>query len=677
MPETRRERPTCTVGAPPVNPMTTAQGTPAPDGATTDRVGSRFTANRLTWSASADDAGRYYGQCPAHRDRRLVLDFDPADDVMRLHTGPCGCLPGEVIRQLDLGAAVVPNVPPSVRTDRARRLLGVRTAYADLAGVDDPYTRITLALEAAGMAGTRADPGAVRGQGRYQCPACGAKGDGHGLHVWRRDDGTAGFTCYACKAPGDEIRQALGLTPQDMGWSGKPLPGVDFDGPGGGAEDPEEAARLHYESEVRQELRKQRVRLEAQRRLNAEQRPTVAPPEILTLRERLARPRQPVTYRIDGWQPAGSRVVLAAQFKAGKTTLVGNLVRCVLDGTPWLGRHGVSTVQGTVVMLDFEMSGAQLDQWLSDQGVVADDRLIPIPLRGNAASFDILDPPTLALWGQRLKALNCQYLVLDCLRPVLDALGLDEHRDAGRFLTGFDALLAVAQIGDAAVVHHMGHNGERSRGDSRIRDWPDVEWRLVRQDDDPASPRFISAYGRDVDVAESQLQFDSATRRLTLLGGSRKGAAERAALTVVLEVLDREPGISGRAIEDALSGTEHSRSEIRAGLKLGIREGWIKTERGPRGAILHSQCASPPDCADSAPARSSECASAPIDGALHSDTQTGASAPTAKPPGRPQSSSGCARWLSGEGRFCGATEQLRRYQSGHLCPTHQPEGDAA
>ena len=90
----------------------------------------------------------------------------------------------------------------------------------------------------------------------------------------------------------------------------------------------------------------------------------------------------------------------------------------------------------------------------------------------------------------------------------------------GAFLVPLDALLAEAGIPDALVVHHMGHTNERSRGDSRLRDWPDVEWRLMRKDDDPASARFFTAYGRDVDVEEQELGYDAATRRLTVVGGS-------------------------------------------------------------------------------------------------------------------------------------------------------------
>ena len=110
--------------------------------------------------------------------------------------------------------------------------------------------------------------------------------------------------------------------------------------------------------------------------------PIPSPIEVLTLRERLARPADPVTYRIEGWQPLNSRVLLAAQFKAGKTRLVGNHIRSLADGDNWLGQHPVAPVEGTVVLLDFEMSPRQLDAWLRDQRIMHDDRVIAIPMHG-------------------------------------------------------------------------------------------------------------------------------------------------------------------------------------------------------------------------------------------------------------------------------------------------------
>ena len=84
---------------------------------------------------------------------------------------------------------------------------------------------------------------------------------------------------------------------------------------------------------------------------------------------------------------------------------------------------------------------------------------------------------------------------------------------------------------DDLVVHHAGHGGERSRGASRLLDEPDAVWTLTKDadlkevtDDDPfgESPtRYLSAYGRDVELSPEALTFDLTTRQLELTGMSR------------------------------------------------------------------------------------------------------------------------------------------------------------
>lgn len=343
---------------------------------------------------------------------------------------------------------------------------------------------------------------------------------------------------------------------------------------------------LDHQAKVLEELDRLKVRDEALRQFKVQQHPPAPLPEILTLKERLDRPVPELAWRVEGWQPANTRVMLAAQFKAGKTTLTGNLARCLVDGDRWLGTEEVNPVN-RVTILDFEMGERQIDAWLRDQGIFNTDRIVVVPMRGRAAAFNILDEDTRARWAQLLAGTD--YLIVDCLRPILDAIGLDEHRDGGRFLTAFDALCEEADIPDALMVHHMGHSEERSRGDSRFRDWPDVEWRLVREGDEPNSPRYISAYGRDVDQTESQLDHDPDTRHLTLVGGTRANAKARAALPDILDCLARsdEP-LSTRAIIDALTDTDHTRRAITKGLIIGIHAGHIYTEKGARGAHLHS-----------------------------------------------------------------------------------------
>jgi hypothetical protein len=202
-----------------------------------------------------------------------------------------------------------------------------------------------------------------------------------------------------------------------------------------------------------------------------------------------------------------------------------------------------------------------------------------VALRGKVATFNIVDPATRARWARHIGLGDV--LLFDCLRPVLDALGLDESHDAGRFLVAFDALLAEAGIGEGGIAHHMGHVGERSRGDSRLRDWPDVEWRLVRDksnDDetDPAAARYFAAYGRDVDQPEQLLGYDPATRRLTIAGGSRKNAKAEALVTAVVQYVADNPRCAQDPIEKGTPGNDH---DIRKARDLAVERGLIAKEK--------------------------------------------------------------------------------------------------
>ena len=105
-----------------------------------------------------------------------------------------------------------------------------------------------------------------------------------------------------------------------------------------------------------------------------------------------------------------------------------------------------------------------LDDWLNDQGIFNEDNVMVVPLRGHASKFNILNAEIRSRWAGLLT--GAEYLIVDPLKPVLDGLGLDERSEAGKFLTAFDELLAEAGIPDAFINHHMGHAGERSRGDS-------------------------------------------------------------------------------------------------------------------------------------------------------------------------------------------------------------------
>jgi hypothetical protein len=355
------------------------------------------------------------------------------------------------------------------------------------------------------------------------------------------------------------------------------------------AGDPDCEAAADYESSIAQRLASLRIDREARRRLDDETRPPAEPPPVKSLEALVSEPDSVTPYRVDSVAPEGARIMLSAQYKAGKTTLIGNLTRSLVDGQPFLGRFEVNRPACGLVLIDDEMSESAIRGWLRAQNITNTAAVADVVcLRGRVGAFNLLDDRCRATWARRLRDAGCDYLILDCLRPVLDVLGLDEHRDAGRFLVAFDTLLTEADVGDAAVVQHMGHTNERARGDSRLQDWPDAIWRLVRETDEPGSPRYFSAYGRDVAVPEGRLSFDENTRRLTYAGGTRGDAKAEAAMRGVVALLaqaDTE-GLSGAAIEVAASA-EHTRNAIRSGIKLAIKHGHVSVHPGPRNAKLH------------------------------------------------------------------------------------------
>lgn len=309
-----------------------------------------------------------------------------------------------------------------------------------------------------------------------------------------------------------------------------------------------------------------------------------------SLDELLAEPDTAARYRIDQLALLNGRVLMSAQFKAGKTTLVGNLLGSLSDQQPFLGQFDIPMPPRRIALIDTELDDNTLRRWLRDQNIANRAALADVAgLRGRVASLNLLDDRIRAQWATRLRDLGVEYLVLDCLRPVLDALGLDEHRDAGQFLVAFDALLIEADIPDALIVQHMGHTNERARGDSRLQDWPDAIWRLVREDDNPGSPRFFSAYGRDVDVPEGRLSFDPINRRLTYAAGSRHDAKIEAAEHDVVAALARHhgEGLSGRDIEAATTDSEHTRRALRDALKAAVARGLVTVDNGPHRSKLH------------------------------------------------------------------------------------------
>ena len=356
------------------------------------------------------------------------------------------------------------------------------------------------------------------------------------------------------------------------------------------------AAEIRGDHQGAVNAKKTQFRIEQQARAELAAENASRPPAAFNGADFLAQADDEITYRIAKLWPAGGNVVLAAQYKTGKTTLVHNLIRVLCDGTPFLGSYHTEPPGGGIFVLDTEMPSSSTRRWLREQSVKDPSRFTYQNLRGAASSFDLLVPAIRQRWAHRIAGTGAAVVILDCLGPVLAGLGLDENSntDVGRFLGAFAELLAEAGTAESVVVHHLGHAGERTRGGSKLRDWPDAEWRLLRADNnDPASARFFSAFGRDVDVPESKLEHDSSTRHVRIAGGTRAAAKTVAAVDDIVKTVKATPGINTRTLYSAAEKAGYPQHVVRDALAVALDEGLVIRREGTGRALLHYPAGDP------------------------------------------------------------------------------------
>lgn len=353
--------------------------------------------------------------------------------------------------------------------------------------------------------------------------------------------------------------------------------------------------RAKWEEAIEDALFNGRARREAKRILSEEEVPSQPIPDVDPMEDFVNEPDEEVRYRVEGWQPFGTKILIVGQGKAGKSHLAHNLIRSLVDGTRFLKHAKTNPIDGTVALFDFELSKTMGRRWLCKQEIKNHEKVRAWWMRGSASSFNILDPAIRRDWVYRLAEINATYVVLDCLRPVMDALGLDEHNQAGKFFGAFEALLKDAGIEEAAVVHHMGHSGERSRGDSRIVDWPDAQWLLTLENIvEQSSPRFLRAFGREIHREEQKVIFDHENGHMWMTKGGRSNTQALEALEGVIQMFKEsgesagDESMSQLAILRGMKETGHSRANILAGLRIGEQQGKLTMARGSRNTFVYS-----------------------------------------------------------------------------------------
>jgi hypothetical protein len=326
------------------------------------------------------------------------------------------------------------------------------------------------------------------------------------------------------------------------------------------------------------------------------------PLEGIGLADFLAQPDDPVRYRVDDlWQRQG-RTLLVAAAKAGKTTiLMRNLLGCLTGGGKFLGRFNTQPVDGTVVYLNLEVGEATVRGWLRHAGIPQPEKVVVVNLRGRVGALNLTSTHGRRRFADFLASHNAEIVIADPLAPILAAHGLveDSNSDVARFFAWWAEALDLAGVQDDLIAHHAGHAGQRSRGASRLLDEPDAIWTITKaqakvEDDDVLKAddrRFITAYGRDVDLPESGLDFDATTGRLTILDDSpallRRKSTQDAYEMKVLDVIRGMGGVNISTRDIIKSGGREQ--ELKAALDRLVGAGVIlRDDLGNGRPTLHS-----------------------------------------------------------------------------------------
>jgi hypothetical protein len=286
-----------------------------------------------------------------------------------------------------------------------------------------------------------------------------------------------------------------------------------------------------------------------------------APPDLMELpsaEEWFEEPDDDFDYVIDPLLMRGHNALLSGGAKAGKTTLVADLVGCLTRReSVWMDQFALSTLRGKVGWVNYEMPGPQLKRWLRTARVNPKRFAMPLNLRSNGPNF--LDDEWWEFIRDWINDQKVTFLVLDSLTEMVSAAGLDEDKDGVEVLAAVNRLREQTTLSEVLVIAHFGHNGERTRGTSKFNGWVDVPMKLIREErSGQPDRRYFSAFGRDVAFPESEVKRmgdgtlvvdpglgrRAASAREDSAAQQRRKAEKAELLQTVYGAVSREPGCS-------------------------------------------------------------------------------------------------------------------------------------
>lgn len=249
--------------------------------------------------------------------------------------------------------------------------------------------------------------------------------------------------------------------------------------------------------------------------IKAEKEPALM---AMTLTDMADEPERPD--RINGLVAARSTTHIIAPRKSGKTTLLFNLARSLINGTAFLGRFPCEPEPGKIAWLNYEMPINTFNRWVDDVGL---DRERVMVVNCDQSPRWFASEHGRAALAKQLA--GCTTLIVDSFARAYFG---DTFKDSEvlAFLQDLTAWARSIGINEIYTVVHSGKDVSRGgRGSIALEDYPDQILYIDPDDNRTTKTRktFWTMGRMDHDIAKTVLEFDPETRALTL--GQTVGAS--------------------------------------------------------------------------------------------------------------------------------------------------------
>lgn len=278
---------------------------------------------------------------------------------------------------------------------------------------------------------------------------------------------------------------------------------------------------------------------------------------------------KPIKQRIPKLLTMRSNVLVNAYRKAGKTSLMMDLMASMTSDEDFLGTLSCVKLEGPCVYMNIELEQSMLRQYAQANGIEKDnDAALFLDYCGRMSQFKLADDEWRDDFADALYDIGAAALIIDPIHPVIAMGGGDSNsNDEGRYtMELLGEIRRSAELDHLFVVDHTGHQDKtRARGASSKEDWADVLWN-VQSAGDGTEGRTLTAVGRG--VADHKITYQLDHGRLHTMekdykdGKVTAAGAVRAALisagkALTSQEIQAATGLSSTTVSDTLNEMDH------------------------------------------------------------------------------------------------------------------------